>query len=316
MSIEAESLVESSDWAKATVRFQELQKAWEESGSAPRDAGRELSQRFRAASNAFFTRRREDLASRKKVWTENLAKKEELCARADALAESTEWEAASAEFKRMQAEWKTVGPVRRNKSEAVWNRFRAAADKFFERFHNRHQLALLEQAGRARSDGRGARRHWPPVKRRLPISPTRVQQLRTTWNRAVPIPAPEAKVLADRWQATLLKLAQTRAELFKGTELDAAAAHQRLEKLLAKVEAHLEDDGDDEEELSPTEALAARAAQRAGVECDGRPRGRRIQVARRSRAREGSAGRVGASGAARVARSRASRRGSGKPAAA
>jgi hypothetical protein len=255
--VEAESLVESSDWAKATVRFQELQKAWEDSGSAPRDAGRELSQRFRAASNAFFTRRREDLASRKKVWTENLAKKEELCARAEALAESTEWEAASAEFKRMQAEWKTVGPVRRNKSETVWNRFRAAADKFFERFHNRHQLALLsklaereamvvELEGLATSEETG------------PDFAARVQQLRTTWNRAVPIPAPEARVLADRWQATLLKLAQTRAELFKGTELDAAAAHQRLEKLLAKVEAHLEDDGDEEEELSPTEALAAR----------------------------------------------------------
>ncbi|HVQ41054.1 MAG TPA: DUF349 domain-containing protein [Vicinamibacterales bacterium] len=255
--VEAESLVESSDWAKATVRFQELQKAWEESGSAPRDAGRELSQRFRTASNAFFTRRREDLASRKKVWTENLTKKEELCARAEALAESTEWEAASAEFKRMQAEWKTVGPVRRNKSETVWNRFRAAADKFFERFHNRHQLALLsklaereamvvELEGLAASEETG------------PDFAARVQQLRTTWNRAVPIPAPEARVLADRWQATLLKLAQTRAELFKGTELDAAAAHQRLEKLLAKVEAHLEDDGDEEEELSPTEALAAR----------------------------------------------------------
>ena len=45
-------------------------------------------------------------------------------------------------MKRLQAEWKTIGPVRRNKSEVVWNRFRAAADKFFERYHNRHQIAL------------------------------------------------------------------------------------------------------------------------------------------------------------------------------
>ena len=45
-------------------------------------------------------------------------------------------------MKRLQAEWKTVGPVRRNKSEVVWNRFRAAADRFFTRFHNRHQITL------------------------------------------------------------------------------------------------------------------------------------------------------------------------------
>jgi hypothetical protein len=168
-----------------------------------------------------------------------------------------DWDAASAEFKKMQAEWKTVGPVRRNKSEAVWNRFRAAADKFFERYHNRHQLALL---------GKLAEREAMVVEleslaandEAAPDLASRVQTLRTTWNRAVPIPVAEAKTLADRWQTALMKLAQTRADLFKGTELDAAAAIQRLEKLAAKIEAHLEDEGDEEEELSPTEALAAR----------------------------------------------------------
>ena len=94
----------------------------------PREAGRDLGLRFRAAFNTFFARRREDLASRKKTWADNLAKKEALCQRAEVLAESTEWEAASAEMKRLQAEWKTIGPVRRSKSEVVWNRFRAAAD--------------------------------------------------------------------------------------------------------------------------------------------------------------------------------------------
>ena len=59
---EAESLANSTDWARTTARFQELQKAWQESGPAPRDAGRDLMARFRAASSTFFTRRREDLA--------------------------------------------------------------------------------------------------------------------------------------------------------------------------------------------------------------------------------------------------------------
>ncbi len=48
-------------------------------------------------------------------------------------------------MKRLQAEWKTIGPVRRNKSEVVWNRFRAAADHFFERYHNRHEIALASK---------------------------------------------------------------------------------------------------------------------------------------------------------------------------
>ena len=139
---EAEALANSTDWGRTTARFQQLQVEWQQAGPVGRDAARELAQRFRTASNTFFSRRREDLTERKKTWTDNLSKKEALCARAEALAESTEWDAAAGEMKRLQAEWKTIGPVRRNKSEVVWNRFRAAADRFFERYHNRHQITF------------------------------------------------------------------------------------------------------------------------------------------------------------------------------
>lgn len=255
---EAEALAASTDWARTASRFQELQKAWETAGAAPRDAGRELSQRFRAASNAFFTRRREDLTSRKKVWTDNLSAKEALVTRAEELAESMDWEAASAEFKRMQASWKNIGPVRRSKSEEVWTRFRAAADKFFERYHNRHQIALA---------GKLAEREAMVVELEtlaadgaaLPENaPAHVQQLRTTWNRAVPIPVAEAKTLAERWQAALATLVQRHRDLFKGTDLDPEAARHRLEKLVTKVEGFLSDVPEAKSGMSATEALAAR----------------------------------------------------------
>ncbi len=256
---EAESLAQSSDWGKTTARFQELQKAWQDSGPAPRDAGRDLAQRFRAASGAFFTRRREDLSARKKVWSENQAKKDALLARAEALAESTEWDAASSEMKRLQNEWKGVGPIRRDKSEVMWNRFRAAADKFFERYHNRHQINLsnklaereamiVELEALAAVDAAARPEDFT----------AKVQQLRTTWNRSVPIPSAEAKVLADRWQATLTRLIQQHADAFAGTEFDPAVARQRLEKLVAKIEALLADVRDEAPGLSPTEALAAK----------------------------------------------------------
>ncbi|HXT69053.1 MAG TPA: DUF349 domain-containing protein [Vicinamibacterales bacterium] len=256
---EAEALANASDWARTAARFQELQKAWEEAGAAPRDAGRDLAQRFRTASNTFFTRRREDLASRKKVWTDNLAAKDALVKRAEELSESTEWDAASAEFKRMQAAWKNIGPVRRSKSEEVWNRFRAAADKFFERYHNRHNIALA---------GKLAEREAMVVEMEtlaaadasaLPADlAAQVQQQRTTWNRAVPIPVAEAKVLAERWQTALKSLIQKHRDAFKGTDLDPDAAKHRLEKLIARVETYLEDAPEPMNGMSATEALAAK----------------------------------------------------------
>ena len=142
---QAEALADSTDWSKTAARFQELQKAWEDTGPVPRDAARNLAQRFRAACNAFFTRRRDALSSKKKEWNENLARKEALCERAEQLAESTDWDAAASELKKLQAEWKAIGPVRHDKSEVVWNRFRSAADKFFERYHNRHKIAAAEK---------------------------------------------------------------------------------------------------------------------------------------------------------------------------
>jgi hypothetical protein len=86
----------------------------------------------------------------------------------------------------------------------------------------------------------------------------KVQQIRTTWNRSVPIPSAEAKVLADRWQATLTRVIAQHADAFAGSDFDPAVARQRMEKLVAKIEGFLADVQDDAPGLSATEALAAK----------------------------------------------------------
>ena len=255
---EAEALAQSNEWGKAAGRFQALQAEWQQLGPIARDQGRELAHRFRVACNAFFSRRREDLAGRKKAWTDNLARKEALCDRAETLSQSTEWESASSELKRLQAEWKTIGPVRRNKSDVVWNRFRAAADKFFERYHNRHQIAVEGKLAEREAlvteleTVAGAEGQAPAELLE------KVQQLRTSWNRSVPIPAAEMKPIADRWQAAFAKVLAARPEAFVGTDMDPAAVRQKLEKLVARVEGLLNGVADAAIGRSQAEILAAR----------------------------------------------------------
>ena len=144
--------------------------------------------RFRDACDRFFTRRNEDLAQRKEVWAANQAKKEALCARAEELAESREWEKAASEMRRLQAEWKTIGPVRRTKSEALWQRFRAAADRFFDRYKRRDEIEVeSRQADRealaveleALLPGREAPSRTPPADLL-----EQVRSLRTRWNQS------------------------------------------------------------------------------------------------------------------------------------
>jgi hypothetical protein len=256
---EAEKLAESTDWAKTAARFQELQTEWQQIGPVPRDAARDLAHRFRTACNTFFTRRRDDLNGKKKEWSENLEKKEALCVRAEALAESTDWDAASAEMKQMQADWKTIGPVRRNKSEQVWNRFRAAADAFFERYHNRHRLALQGKIAEYETlvvalEGLAAAESAPED------LASQVANLRSTIQKNPPAPSEALKALQERWKTSLTLLTQRFPEAFVGTDLDPAAILAKMEKLAAKVEGLIEDEKPKESSAgkSATELLAER----------------------------------------------------------
>jgi hypothetical protein len=281
--VEAESLMASTEWATAAARLHDLQTEWQTLGPVHRDANRDLSQRFRAACSTFFSRRREDLTDRKKVWSDNLARKEALCERAETLAESLDWDATAAELKRLQNEWKTIGPVRRNKSEQIWNRFRAAADRFFTRYHNRHEVMLaaklaerealvieLEALASAEGDAPDA-------------LAARVQALRTTWNRAVPIPSPEMRNLTDRWQAAVTALVSGRPAAFAGTDLDPSTVVRRMEKLVERVESLLVDVPDTDAHLSPTELLAARLRSALATKARG---GRNTEEARARTAAE------------------------------
>jgi len=142
----AEALSVSTDWVKTATALQALQAEWKTVGPVSRGSEKAIWERFRAACDQFFSRRHDDLKKRKDEWSENLARKEALCARAEALASGTDWEAAAAECKKLQVEWKQIGPVRRSKSDAVWQRFRTACDAFFDRYKHRDQVDLQSKA--------------------------------------------------------------------------------------------------------------------------------------------------------------------------
>ena len=113
--VRAEALADSTDWIKTADELKKLQAEWQQIGPVPRQETRATWKQFREACDR-FTRRNADLAERKETWTANLTRKEALCARAEELATSREWDKAAAEIRRLQADWKTIGPVRRNKS--------------------------------------------------------------------------------------------------------------------------------------------------------------------------------------------------------
>ena len=109
-----------------------LQDKWKTIGFAPKKSNVKIFERFRAACDEFFKRKAEFFKSIKESMAGNLEKKKALCEKAEALKESTDWKATADILSKLQKEWKTIGPVPKKYSDAVWKRFIAACDYFFE----------------------------------------------------------------------------------------------------------------------------------------------------------------------------------------
>ncbi|MCA1586135.1 MAG: DUF349 domain-containing protein [Acidobacteria bacterium] len=262
LSERAEALADSTDWVRTADAIKGLQAEWKTIGAVTRGHERAVWERFRAACDRFFSRRQEDLKQRKHEWSENLARKEALIAEADALAQSTEWERAASRIKQLQLEWKKIGPVRKNKSDAIWQRFRAACDTFFDRFKNRDQAAFTgkiadRQTAVAEIEGLVPAVDTPGDLAAPDDLYAKVQAARARFLQGPELPRHTLQPLADRVNGAMLALASRWPEAFRGTELDPDATRKKMEKLVAKVEALLPpDSAEPTTDLSPAEMLA------------------------------------------------------------
>ena len=131
-AISTDGLKTYAAWDEATKAIIALQEEWKKLGFASRKVNNELFARFRKSCDDFFAKKAEFFKQMKDELAANLAKKIELCEKAEALKDSTEWKKTTDALVALQKEWKTVGPVVKKHSDAVWKRFIAACDAFFE----------------------------------------------------------------------------------------------------------------------------------------------------------------------------------------
>ena len=123
--------ISASEWNALSKQIEEIQKEWKTIGFATKKENQKIYDRFRAACDKFFGRKREFYAGYKENINANLEKKIALCEEAEALKSSTEWKKTAAKLIELQKQWKEIGAVPRKKSEQLWKRVRAACDEFF-----------------------------------------------------------------------------------------------------------------------------------------------------------------------------------------
>ena len=131
-SMEYDTFKTFADWEDKTQEILALQAKWKTIGYAPQKMNVKIFERFRAACDEFFRRKAAFFKSIKESMAENLEKKKALCEKAESLKDSTDWKETAEILTKLQKEWKTIGPVAKKHSDAVWKRFIGACDYFFE----------------------------------------------------------------------------------------------------------------------------------------------------------------------------------------
>jgi hypothetical protein len=257
-------------------QLKELQAAWKQAGPVPREKNDVLWARFKEICDQIYERVKAVRAAQIEVEKQNLELKEALARRAEELAESAEWEKTAEEIKRLQREWKEIGPVPRRRSGALWKRFRGACDRFFERRKPHLEKRLAELGNNLEAKQKviaelealsESAQDWAAVE-------ADVRRLRSEFREIGSVPRAEMDAVGERFRAACDKVAERRRE---ARAAQAEALRGKLEAAAAHLEARLGgEEGAEGDAASDVMALRAalRELERTGAEtvAEARPR--------------------------------------------
>jgi hypothetical protein len=234
-------LSDKPGFEQTATQIKDLQARWKKIGPVPKAQSDAIWARFRKACDRFFDRRQEFLDQASGERDENLKKKEALCEEAEQLADgeladSDAIEETAGKVKELQARWKKIGPVPRAQSDAVWSRFRAACDRFFDRRQQFLDAERLEN--KARKEALCER--LETLLATPDADPTevgrQVLEVRGEWKGIGPAPQADADVVWGRFRDGCERAVEAFPAVFQGTELDPDANRKKKERLCQRAE--------------------------------------------------------------------------------
>ena len=133
------------DWQNSIVETEKLRQEYFNAGKLPYAKSEEVWQKFKTATKKFNSSKNHFYKDEKSEQQENLKKKIALIEIAESLKESEDWEIATEAMKKVQADWKKIGHVPRKFSDDIWNKFKAACNSYFDRYHDQKNSVSKEQ---------------------------------------------------------------------------------------------------------------------------------------------------------------------------
>ncbi|HEY3956780.1 MAG TPA: DUF349 domain-containing protein [Streptosporangiaceae bacterium] len=272
---EAERIVaEATHWKISGERMRQLLEEWKAAPHADRAVETALWKRFSAARNAFTKRRKAYFAGLEGERETARIRKEKLVGQAEELSDSTDWGQTASAFRDLMRQWKEAGRAGRADEDALWSRFKAAQDQFFQArsaVYSAKEAELREHAKVKEQLLAEAEALLPPTD--LRSARAAIRSIQERWEKAGSVPRDSRERLESglrRVEDALRKAEDTQwrrsnpeaLARAKGTVAQIKTAIEQLEKQIAK--AH--EKGDSKAEADAAEALAARQAWLAEAE--------------------------------------------------
>lgn len=134
----AEKLNEEEDVISAFHQLQDLHQQYREIGPVAKELREQIWERFKAASTVINKKHQQHFEDLRAKEEENLAKKTALCEKVEAANQgeyktAKDWEKITQEIIEIQKEWRTIGFAPQKMNVKIFERFRIANDKFFNK---------------------------------------------------------------------------------------------------------------------------------------------------------------------------------------
>ena len=233
-AIDPTAIRKASEWESQTQTIIELQKEWRTIGFAPQKMNVKIFERFRNACDRFFTEKAAFFKKLKEEQAQNLARKTELCEKAEALKDSTDWKATADQLMQIQKEWKTIGAVPKKYSETLWQRFISACDYFFEQKNKNQSSQRSEEKENLQKKEQIIEKLKALLESEEEDRQDTVRELMKEWNSIGFVPFKEKDKIYKVYHETV-------DQLFKA--LNISAARKRLDHFKDNLKNNLKEGG-------------------------------------------------------------------------
>ncbi len=237
----AEALAEQSNIVEAFRMLQKYHEQWRETGPVAAELKEPLWERFKAASSVINRRHQDHFESLKQEQLANLERKTALCEAAELLVSSApmshkEWSKANERLIELQNQWRTIGFAPKKENTKIYDRFRAACDRFFELKHTYyadvkgemdHNLTLKEalcEAAELIQDSE----EWKEATEKL-------LELQAQWKKIGSVSRRHADNIWQRFRAACDHFFERKSQHFASVEDSYASNLQKKEALLAEM---------------------------------------------------------------------------------